>query len=103
MTGFYEFVLPALRRWAGAEPDRCRPVLNLPLARPLTSKGGRLRFTLGRIVWSGNGPVVEPIVSHSSADLVAGGLADGVIAVPADVTLLQRGVVAEVHPWRPLP
>jgi hypothetical protein len=35
--------------------------------------------------------------------MVAGGIADGVIAVPADVTLLRRGAVAEFRPWRPLP
>jgi molybdopterin molybdotransferase len=103
MTGFYEFVLPALRRMAGAGAERCRPVLRLPLARQVASKGGRLRFMLGRIIWSENGPQVEPVESHSSADLVAGGIADGVIAVPSDVTILRRGAVAEFRPWRPLP
>jgi molybdopterin molybdotransferase len=103
MTGFYEFVLPALRRLAGAGAECCRPVLHLQLNRQVVSRGGRLRFMPARILWTGNGPRLEPVVSHSSADLVSGGLADGVIAVPAEVTLLRRGAVAEFRPWRPLP
>jgi len=103
MTGFYEFMLPALRRLSGAAAECCRPALHLPLARRVTSEGGRLRFVLARILWSKDGPRLEPVKSHSSADLVAGGLADGVIAVPANVTALPAGCVAEFRPWRPLP
>jgi molybdopterin molybdotransferase len=109
MTGFCEFALPALRRLAGARlggqagAEGCRPALHLPLARQVASRGGRLRFVLGRILWSENGPQLQPVESHSSADLAAGGIADGVIAVPADMKLLRRGAVAEFHPWRPLP
>jgi molybdopterin biosynthesis enzyme len=103
MTGFHEFVLPALRRLSGADAARCRPVLHLPLARMMTSKGGRMRFVPARILWDKCGPRLDPIGSHSSADLVAGGRADGVIAAPADVKVMQARQVVEFRPWRPLP
>lgn len=64
---------------------------------------GRVRFTLARLVWSENGPRAEPVKSRSSADLVAGGRADGVIAVPADVRELAAGASVEFRPWKPLP
>ncbi len=50
-----------------------------------------------------DGPRMEPVKSHSSADLVAGGKADGVIAVPANVLEIAAGALVEFRPWRPLP
>ncbi len=103
MTTFYEFVLPALRRMSGLEIAKCRPLTRVPLASRITSKGGRVRFVLARLIWEESGVVAEPVESHSSADLVAGGMADGVIAVPASVTRIDKGDLAEFRPWRPLP
>ena len=103
LTGFYEFALPALRRLSGLPPDRCRPALRLPLRSPLASQGGRVRFVLARLFWDEGGPRLEPVDSRSSADLVSGGRADGVIAVPARVIALRAGDVVQFRPWRPLP
>jgi molybdopterin molybdotransferase len=103
MTGFYEFALPALRRMSGVAAQGCRSSLNVTLASGLVSKGGRVRFMLARLLWGPNGPRAEPVKSRSSADLVAGGRADGVIAVPADVRKLAAGTLVEFRPWKPLP
>jgi molybdopterin molybdotransferase len=103
MTGFYEFALPALLRLSGLPPDQCRPALRLPLRSPLASKGDRVRFTLARLSWEQGGPHLDPIGSRSSADLVSGGRADGVIAVPAGVTALGAGDRVAFRPWRALP
>jgi molybdopterin biosynthesis enzyme len=62
-----------------------------------------MRFTLARLVWSKTGLCAKPVKSQSSADLVAGGQADGVIAIPADVRELASGTSVEFRPWRPLP
>ena len=103
MTGFYEFVLPALLRMSGLPPDRCRPALRLPLRAPLASKGDRARFALARLAWDEDGPHLEPVDSRSSADLASGGRADGVIAVSVRVTAMDAGDVVTFRPWRALP
>jgi molybdopterin molybdotransferase len=103
MVGFYEFVLPALGRLAGVGVQVCRPEMYLPLADDLKHKGGTLRHMLSRIRWRAEGPVVEPIESKSSADLVAGGQADGTIVLHPQPTTLPAGTLVEFRPWRPLP
>ena len=102
-TGFHEFVLPALRRLSGWRPRDCRPSIHLPLVAPLASKGGRVRFMLGRLQRDRTGLRVASVVSHSSADLVSAAKADGAIIVPADVRRMPAGSVVEFRPWRPLP
>lgn len=102
LTGFYEFVLPALRRLSGLPPLICRPALRLSLAEALISKGGRVRYLLGRLNL-GTRSAVVPVKSQSSADLVSAGNADGAIIVPANVTNLRAGEIVEFRPWRALP
>lgn len=103
MVGFNEFVLPALGRLSGVAAEECRPALHLPLAVELRHKGGTMRHMLSRIRWRAEGPVVEPIESKSSADLVAGGQADGTIVLHPQATTLPAGTLVEFRPWRPLP
>jgi molybdopterin molybdotransferase len=103
MTACHEFALPALRRLAGCEPARCRPMLHLPLTAPLHSKGGRIRCILARVVWAVDGPKVETVESKSSADLVSAGHADGVVIIPSQVKDIAAGVAVAFRPWRPLP
>ncbi|MEI7902563.1 MAG: gephyrin-like molybdotransferase Glp [bacterium] len=103
MTGFHEFVLPALRRMSGLPGKVCRPVIRLPLAARLESKGGRTRFALGHIEWKDSGPVVRPVHSQSSADVVAGAQADGAIILPAECSNLKVGALVDFRPWRALP
>lgn len=110
LTGLHEFVLPALRRMSGMNPQACCPCLRLPLGSGLTSKGGRARYILGRLslnaTMSCNAQCVTsvvPVESRSSADLVSAGRADGAIIVPANATRLNAGKIIAFRPWRTLP
>jgi hypothetical protein len=47
--------------------------------------------------------VIEPVESQSSADLVAGGKADGTILLLPQPKVLPAGTLVEFRPWRPLP
>lgn len=102
LTGLHEFVLPALRRLSGSPLLECRPSWRLPLVSPLTSKGQRVRYILGRLDRTGALTGIVPIPSRSSADLVSAGRADGVLIVPAKVTHLRAGAIVEFRAWRPL-
>ena len=99
MTGFYELVLPALRRLGGAGEDACRPACMLPLAKPARSKGNRAYFALARLIATKEGPAAAPVESAGSADLIAACKADGVIVIPAGVTELPAGAMVEFHAW----
>jgi len=103
LTGFHEFVLPAVRRLSGMGRSECRPLLRLPLALPLASKGGRIRLILGRVRWEAAGPQVEGVDSHSSSDLASAARADGVLIIPAEVREMKAGHIIAFRPWRPLP
>ncbi|NIA06612.1 MAG: hypothetical protein GWP14_03085 [Actinobacteria bacterium] len=103
MVGFFEFVLPGLRRMSGLEPTRCQPSLHLPLAAEVQSKLNLVRFVLARLIWNKEQLSVAPLKSHGSADLVAAGPADGVIIIPAKAGKVSVGAVVEFRPWRPLP
>jgi molybdopterin molybdotransferase len=103
MTACHEFVLPALRRLTGSDPDACRPVLHLPLTVDLRSKAGRARYILAQIQWEEKGPCALPIHSKSSADLFSASGADGVIIAPPKVEFLKAGTIVAFRPWRPLP
>jgi len=103
MTGFHEFVLPALRRMSGMPVKKCRPSMRLPLDRALRSRKGRVECVLAQLLWKKKGPLVRPLKSHGSADLVAGARADGVVVVPASVQELPAGSLVEFRPWRAHP
>jgi molybdopterin molybdotransferase len=103
MVGFYEFVLPGLRRMSGLAAEACRPAIYAPLAVDLTHKGGTPRHMPARIRWQPSGAVIEPVESQSSADLVAGGKADGTILLLPQPKVLPAGTLVEFRPWRPLP
>ena len=103
LVGFHEFVLPALGRLSGVAAEACRPAIYAPLAANLSHKGGMVRHMLARIRWQKSGAVVEPVKSLSSADLVAGGKADGTIVLSPQAKTLPAGMLVEFRPWRPLP
>jgi len=103
MTGFYEFVLPALRRMSGVPVSQCRPTMRLPLERRVRSAKGRVEFVLAQLLWRKKGPLVRPLKSHSSADIVAGAKVDGVVVVPASVQELPAGSLVEFRLWRAQP
>ncbi len=103
MTGFYEFVLPALRRLAGCDAASCQAALTVTLTAPARSKGNRATYRLARLTWTKTGPAAAPVDARGSADIAAGALADGMVIVPVGVKELPAGATAEFRPWRALP
>ena len=101
MTGFYEFVLPTLRRLSGIQPAEVRPSLYLSTILPIKTKGGRTHFILARLEYRKTGLCVEPITSRSSSDFVAGGRSDGVIVVPPEIREIEAGTIVEFRSWKP--
>jgi molybdopterin molybdotransferase len=103
LVAFHEFVLPVLRRLAGTAVQACRSVWRLPLAEALPRKGDRVRHVLARVAWDAEGPRLWPVPSMSSADLVAGGKADGTIVAEPGPGPIPAGTRVTFRPWRPLP
>ena len=101
LTVFHEIVLPGLRKLCGAGDDAaCRPILKLPLARKVLSKGNRAYFALARLLQTKDGPAVRQVNSKGSADIIAACEADGVIVIPAGVRELPAGAVVEFRTWK---
>lgn len=99
MTGMHELVLPALRRMSGRPANQCRPGIQAILTKPVTNKGDRLRMILGRLTIKSAQIYVQPILSKNSADLAAGGHADGALLVPPKVDKFEKGVTVDFRPW----
>jgi len=100
LTGYYELVLPALRRLCGTCDEDCRPAAHLPLAEPARSKGNRTYFHLARTVGGEQGLAVVPVTSAGSADIIAACGASGVIVIPKGVKELPAGRLVEYHAWQ---
>jgi molybdopterin molybdotransferase len=103
LTGFHEFVLPALRRLGGAGREECRRAMWLRLASPARSDGRRRYYALARLVETADGPAAAPVRSKGSADLIAACGADGVIVIPDGTESLPVGARVEFHAWKPMP
>lgn len=103
MNCFFEFVLPALGRLGGTPPGQCRPVMWARLASGVVEGDRRQKHVLGKILWEKPGPCVELVRSVGTADMVAGGRADGAIVVPAGVDRIKAGDAVAFRPWRQLP
>ena len=101
MTGFYEFVLPTLRKLSGIPSADVRLSQYLWTTLPIKTKGGRTHFILARLEHRKTGLYVEPIKSRGSSDFVAGGRSDGVIVVPPDVREVEAGSIVEFRSWQP--
>lgn len=100
LTGFYELVLPALRRLSGIPAGQCRMSLQLPLAASVSVKPSRENFVLAQLVGGQSALAVRAVRSHGSADLAAGAQADGVFIVPKGTAKLPAGSVVAFRPWR---
>jgi len=100
MVAFFEFVLPALRKIAGAAPPHYSTFL-AEAAEDMRGKGGRTRFAPGRLCYETPATTlkVRAVATQSSADLVAAGRADGVMILPADLREIPAGTLVEFHPW----
>jgi molybdopterin molybdotransferase len=93
---FQEFVLPALRKMAGANVVMPRKLF-LPLETAVR-KGNSLReFRVARLTEKGT---VEAFKGYGgSGDLVSASKSDGVIVLPEEIRELKAGTVVEFHPW----
>ena len=100
LTGFFELVLPGLRRLSGVPAESCQSALRLPLARSVRVKPSRTNYVLGELTNGRNGLAVRRRASQGSADLAAGARADGVFVVPKGTSHLPAGEVVEFRPWR---
>lgn len=103
IVGFYELVLPALRRLSGCPEEDCKPSFNFPLAATAKGRGDRLHIIPAQLEHSPSGTVVRPRPPVGSADLVTAGLVDGGLLVPAGVSALDAGETVEFRPWGRMP
>jgi molybdopterin molybdotransferase len=103
LTGFYEFVLPALRRLSGMAPEACQSSLRVRLAGRRIEGDERVRCVPARLQWGAGAPRATPLRFQGSADLAAANLADGVVIVPAGRAGARPGDGVEFRPWRALP
>lgn len=103
LTGFHEFVAPALRKMSGMdEPYLLK--MSVRLLQPATrTTPDRIRLYPVKLAFGANGklPGAVPVETHSSADVVAGGLCDGVVLLPRKKTY-NAGSILEFHPWGPV-
>jgi molybdopterin molybdotransferase len=103
LTGFHEFVLPALRRLSGVAAEACQAALWVRLAGERLDGAPHVRCVLGRLNWRAGGPTATPLDFRGSADLAAANRADGVVIVPAGSSGVAPGESVEFRPWRALP
>jgi len=103
LTGFHEFVLPALRRLSGLAAHRCRDAIPVRLARPVRVKSRRTEFIPAMLEWDPSGARATPLPSHGSADLACGALADGAVMIEFGEGQVPAGTQVEFRPWRALP
>jgi molybdopterin molybdotransferase len=100
LTGFHEFVLPALEKMSGL-PVAGIPRLTVRLERPLHPKpSGRIRLYPARVRFNGESAeaIAVPVNNENSADVAAGGLCDGALVLPED-RAYEAGEHLEFHPW----
>lgn len=99
MIGLQEFALPALRRMAGTQADRCRPLLRIPVTADVSPDGKRQRHILARLVRREAELHAEPVPAVGSADLVAAGKADGTILVEPGRQEIAPFESVDFRPW----
>lgn len=101
LTGFHQFVLPAIRRFSGADVEACSRSFRVRLGAPARSRGDRTSFVLVRLTRCAEGLTARPIKSVGSADLIAGAQADGVIAIGPNTPKIPAGEMVTFTSWRP--
>ena len=102
MTGFYEFVVPTLRRLSGIQASEIKPSFFLATSSRITTKGGRTHFVLARLENGISGLCVSPLATRGSSDFVSGGRSDGAIVIPPEIREVEAGTIVEFHLWKPL-
>lgn len=93
LTGFYELVLPGLRKMSGFLKEDCFRKLFLPVCCDIKSKNYRTEFFMAKLVCLEKTTFLEPIKSHGSGDLISSSEADGIFAVPTNTEIKKGGKV----------
>jgi len=97
-TGFHVFVQPALRKLMG-DPEPVAAPLRAALLAPLRRKPGRLTYHLARLSWRDGKPIVAPVVSASSGDVLSLVRANAFIVSPGDPNAIPAGAEVDVLAW----
>lgn len=97
-TGFHVFVAPALRRLMGFPTPVVAP-LRATLDDRLRRKPGRLTYQLASVSWSTGRPVVTPVRSASSGDVLSLARANAFIVAPGDARPIEAGDEVPVLVW----
>jgi molybdopterin molybdotransferase len=97
-TGFQVFVKPALRKLMG-DPQPVAAVLRATLLNPLRRKPGRLTYHLGHLRWHEGKPLVAPVTSASSGDVLSLVRANAFIVAAGDPQPIPAGTEVDVFLW----
>jgi len=97
-TGFQVFVAPALRKLSG-DPRPVTDTVRATLLAPLHRRTGRLTYHLATFRWEAGKPVVAPVRSSSSGDVLSLVAANAFIVAPGDARPIPTGDEVDVLPW----
>jgi len=97
-TGFHVFVAPAMRKLMG-HPAPVSAPLRAMLVAPLRRRPGRLTYHLAYLRWHEGKPVVVPVTSASSGDVISLVRANAFIVAPGDTQPIPAGTEVDVVAW----
>jgi len=97
-TGFHVFVAPALRRLMG-HPEPVTAPLRAMLVAPLRRRPGRLTYHLAHLRWHEGKPLVVPVTSASSGDVLSLVRANAFVVAPGDAQPIPAGAEVDVVAW----
>ena len=97
-TGFHVFVAPALRKLMGHPAPVAAP-LRAMLVAPLRRRPGRLTYHLAHLRWHDGKPLVVPVTSASSGDVLSLVRANAFIVAPGDTQPIPAGIEVDVVAW----
>ena len=97
-TGFHVFVRPALRKLMG-DPQPVASSIRATLVDRLDRRPGRLTYHLARLDWRGGTPVVAPVVSSSSGDVLSLVHANAFIVASGALDAIPSGAEVDVLRW----
>jgi molybdopterin molybdotransferase len=93
-----EFVMPALRKLAGAR-EVLRPGVFVPAAARFAKRKGFTVFVLSNLVVEGERTGCVPVPYHGSGHFLAAAVSDGLAVVPPGKEVVEPGEMLEFHPW----
>jgi molybdopterin molybdotransferase len=97
-TGFQVFVRPALRKLMG-DPQPVAAPFRARLLSPLRRKPGRLTYHLAHLRWHEGNPLVAPVTSASSGDVLSLVRANAFIVAAGDPQPIPAGTDVDVLVW----